>query len=38
MWHEMNNQHAEAFGPIARCTVERLKKKSGIDGIRRKRK
>ncbi|MBM7767903.1 IS3 family transposase [Glutamicibacter nicotianae] len=38
MWHAMNDQHAEAFGPIARCTVERLMKNLGIDGVRRKRK
>jgi transposase InsO family protein len=38
MWHAMNNEHAEQFGPIARCTVERLMKIAGIDGVRRKRK
>ncbi len=38
MWHAMNHEHAEAFGPIARCTVQRLMKKLGIDGVRRKRK
>lgn len=38
MWHAINNEHAEAFGPIARCTVERLMKITGIDGVRRKRK
>lgn len=38
MWHAMNHEHAEAFGPIVRCTVQRLMKKLGIDGVRRKRK
>ncbi|WP_204722881.1 IS3 family transposase [Glutamicibacter nicotianae] len=38
MWHAINNEHAYQFGPIARCTVERLKKIAGIDGIRRNRR
>lgn len=38
MWHAMNNQHGDQFGTIARCTVERLMKITGIDGVRRKRK
>lgn len=38
MSHAVNNQHAEASGTIARCTVERLMKNLGIDGVRRKRK
>ncbi|MGC0269584.1 IS3 family transposase [Glutamicibacter soli] len=32
MWHAMNNQHGDQFGTIARCTVERLMKITGIDG------
>ncbi|MCO1340324.1 transposase, partial [Kocuria polaris] len=38
MWHELNRQHADRFGRIARCTVERLMRRLGIDGVRRKRK
>lgn len=38
MWHAINNEHAEQFGPFARCTVERLMHIAGIDGLRRKRK
>lgn len=38
MWHAMNNQHGDQFGTIARCTVERLMKITGIDGVWRKRK
>ncbi|WP_418909299.1 IS3 family transposase [Glutamicibacter endophyticus] len=38
MWHAMNVKHADQFGAIARCTVERLMKIAGIDGVRRKRK
>ncbi|WP_374700198.1 IS3 family transposase [Arthrobacter sp. JCM 19049] len=32
MWHAMNHEHAEAFGPIVRCTVQRLMKSSGLTG------
>lgn len=38
MWHELNRKHTDRFGPVARCTVERLMRQMGIDGIRRKRK
>ena len=36
MWQAMNIQYAGEFG--GHCPVERLIKKAGIDGIRRKRK
>ena len=38
MWHAINREYAERFGPVARCTVERLMRRLGIDGVRRKRK
>lgn len=38
MWHSLNRDYADRFGPVARCTVERLMRRLGIDGIRRKRK
>lgn len=34
----INHDYADQFGPVARCTVERLMRQLGIDGIRRKRK
>ena len=38
MWRAINREHADQFGPVARCTVERLMRQLGIDGLRRKRK
>jgi hypothetical protein len=38
MWKAINREYADQFGPVARCTVERLMRQLGIDGIRRKRK
>ena len=38
MWKAINRDHADRFGPVARCTVERLMRRLGIDGVRRKRK
>ena len=38
MWRAVNREHADQFGPVARCTVERLMRQLGIDGLRRKRK
>lgn len=38
MWKAINRDHADRFGPVARCTVERLMRQLGIDGVRRKRK
>jgi len=38
MWKAINRDYADQFGPLARCTVERLMRQLGIDGIRRKRK
>ncbi|GAA1929999.1 hypothetical protein GCM10009689_06250 [Brevibacterium antiquum] len=38
MWKAINRDYADQFGPVARCTVERLMRQLGIDGIRRKRK
>ncbi|WP_278372666.1 IS3 family transposase, partial [Brevibacterium casei] len=38
MWKAINREYADEFGPVARCTVERLMRRLGIDGVRRKRK
>lgn len=38
MWKAINRGYADQFGPVARCTVERLMAQLGIDGIRRRRK
>ncbi|WP_167194573.1 IS3 family transposase [Brevibacterium pigmentatum] len=38
MWKAINREYADQFGPVARCTVERLMRQLGIDGIRRRRK
>ncbi|MEL7583700.1 IS3 family transposase [Brevibacterium casei] len=38
MWKAINCEYADEFGPVARCTVERLMRRLGIDGVRRKRK
>lgn len=38
MWKAINREYADQFGPVARCTVERLMRQLGIDGVRRKRK
>jgi len=38
MWKAINREYADQFGPVARCTVERLMRQLGIDDIRRKRK
>ena len=38
MWKAINRDYADQFGPVARCTVERLMHQLGIDGIRQKRK
>ena len=38
MWKAINREYADRFGNIARCTVERLMRRLGIDGVRRKRK
>ncbi len=38
MWKAINRGYAHRFGPVTRCTVERLMRRLDIDGIRRKRK
>ncbi|WP_162909162.1 IS3 family transposase, partial [Brevibacterium casei] len=38
MWKAINRGYADRFGAVARCTVERLMRRLGIDGVRRKRK
>src|SRR5699024_12714250 len=38
MWKAINREYADRFAPVARCTVERLMRQLGIDGIRRRRK
>ncbi|WHS27182.1 IS3 family transposase [Auritidibacter ignavus] len=38
MWKAINREYVDQFGPVARCTVERLMRQLGIDGVRRKRK
>ncbi|MCT1549993.1 IS3 family transposase [Brevibacterium casei] len=38
MWKAINRSYADQFGPVARCTVERLMRRLGIDGVRTKRK
>ena len=38
MWKAVNREYAERFGSVARCTVERLMRQLGIDGVRRRRK
>ena len=38
MWKAINREYADRFGNIARCTVERLMRQLGIDGVRRRRK
>jgi len=30
IWHALNRDYADAFGPVARCTVERLMRRLGI--------
>jgi putative transposase len=32
MWKAINRDYADQFGPVARCTVERLMRQLGIDG------
>ncbi|TGD40898.1 hypothetical protein EB834_02495 [Brevibacterium aurantiacum] len=34
----INREYADRFGNIARCTVERLMRQLGVDGVRRRRK
>ena len=38
MWKAINREYGDRFGNIARCTIERLMRQLGIDGIRRRRK
>ena len=38
LWRAVNRDYADRFGSMARCTVERLMRQLGIDGIRRRRK
>nr|WP_102161360.1 IS3 family transposase [Zhihengliuella halotolerans] len=38
MWHELNREYQDRFSRVARCTVERLMRRLGIDGVRRKQK
>ncbi|MCU4296857.1 hypothetical protein D3I60_07160 [Brevibacterium permense] len=38
MGKAINRGYADQFGPVARCTVERLMRQLGIDGIRRRSK
>ncbi|WP_260848285.1 IS3 family transposase [Brevibacterium aurantiacum] len=38
LWKAINREYADEFGPVARCTVERLMRQLGIDGVRRKQK
>ena len=38
MWKAINRDYADRFGNVARCTIERLMRQLGIDGVRRKRK
>ncbi|TSI13937.1 IS3 family transposase [Brevibacterium aurantiacum] len=38
VWKAINRDYADRFGPADRCTVERLMRRLGIDGARRKRK
>jgi putative transposase len=38
MWKAINRDYTDRFGHVARCTVERLMRQLGIDGIRRRRK
>jgi len=40
VWHLLRRDAAvgEQFGPIARCTVERLMRRAGLQGVRRGRK
>ncbi|WP_319021036.1 IS3 family transposase, partial [Brevibacterium aurantiacum] len=38
MWKAVNREYGDRFGNIARCTIERLMRQLGIDGIRRRRK
>nr|WP_231939181.1 IS3 family transposase [Brevibacterium sandarakinum] len=38
MWKAVTREYGDRFGNIARCTIERLMRQLGIDGIRRRRK
>lgn len=38
IWHVLARDHAGEFGPVARCTVERLMDHLGIQGLARRRK
>lgn len=38
IWHELNRHHQDEFGPVARCTVERLMRQLGIRGVKRRSK
>src|SRR5699024_8745725 len=35
IWHALTRDYADALGPVARCTVERLMRELGIRGITR---
>ena len=38
MWNEINREYTERFGQVARFTIERLLKRLGIEGVRRRKK
>lgn len=38
MWQAINREYTDRFGHVARCTIERLMGRLGIDGVSRKRK
>lgn len=38
MYQAINRDHADEFGHVARCTIQRLMRTMCIDGVRRKRK
>lgn len=38
MWKAINRDYADLFDGVARCTVERLMRQLGIDGVRQRRK
>ena len=35
IWHELNRHYQQEFGTVAKCTVERLMRQLGIQGVTR---
>lgn len=38
IWHELNRHYQQEFGTVAKCTVERLMRQLGIQGVTRRKK